>query len=91
VQFLGGPVREGGLHAAGAGLADTVGCRPACGGELDELGTAVAGVRHAVRVADLLQPLHLPGYVRCLHSQPGGLWGSITGSGLDGLAGWDHP
>ena len=19
------------------------------------------------------------------------LWGSITGSGLDGLAGWDHP
>ncbi len=61
-----------GLHAGCVGLADAVGCRPACEGDLDELGAAVAGVRHAVCTADLLQPLHLPGDVRCLHSQPGG-------------------
>ena len=32
VAFLGGPVRQGGLHAGDAGLADAVGCCPACGG-----------------------------------------------------------
>ena len=53
--------------AAGAGLADAGGRRPARGGELDELGTAVAGVRYAVGVAGLLQPLHLPGDVRRLY------------------------
>ena len=63
VAFLRGPVREGGLHAGGAGLADAVGCCPACGGELDELGAAVAGVWDAVRVAGLLEPLDLPGDV----------------------------
>ncbi len=42
-----------------------------CGGELDEVGAAVVRVRRAVRVAGLLQPLHLPGDVRCLHPQPG--------------------
>ena len=57
----GGPVRQGGLHAAGARLADAVGCWPAGGGERDELGAAVVRVRHAVRVAGQLQPLHLPG------------------------------
>src|SRR5580693_1111518 len=62
-----GPVRQGGLHAGGAGLADAVGCCPACGGELDELGAAVVRVRDAVRVAGLLEPLYLPGDVRGLH------------------------
>ena len=32
VQLLRGPVRQGSLHAGGAGLADAVRCCPACGG-----------------------------------------------------------
>jgi hypothetical protein len=38
--------------------AAAVGCCPARGGELDELGAAVVGVRDAVGVAGLLEPLY---------------------------------
>ena len=42
VQLLRRPVRQGSLHAGGAGLADAVRCCAARGGELDQLGAAVA-------------------------------------------------
>jgi hypothetical protein len=40
---------------------------PCLRGERDELGPAVVRVGYAVRVADLLEPLHLPGNVRGLY------------------------
>src|SRR4029077_15605162 len=61
VQRVRGPVRQGGLHAASAYLADAARRGGARWGERDELGPAVVRVGAAGGVAGLFQPLHLPG------------------------------
>src|SRR6266851_2569082 len=69
--ILRGPVRQSGLHAVSARLADPPGGCPVGGGESDELRPPVIGVWGAFGVAGLGQPLHLPGDVRGFHLQPG--------------------
>src|SRR2546430_1037673 len=71
VQLLRGPVRESGLHAAGARLADAVRCCPACGGELDELGAAALPAPRAGGAAGLLPPPPPPGDMPCPRPPPG--------------------
>jgi len=49
--------------------------------------------RYEIRVRGPIGPMTMQAFPTLAQGRSGQdtLWGSITGSGLDGLAGWDHP